>query len=418
MRLKSLIGVVLVGLIGLAVLGSAKVTIDYASWWFLEPGRAEVLKEIIQDFEAANPDIQVRIIEIPYAQYVSKLVTEFEAGAGPDVFTIQHESLIPWIARGYLQELNQYFSTEELAQYDAVFIAFYNEAKVGESVYAFPFEFVNYAGLIYNKRVLENAGIAFPPRTPEELLAASEQVVKSGAAPMGLIYFIDPANPTYLVGGGLMRALFGFNARIADERGVFKVNSPEFIAAVRFMKAIYDSPGTPIMPMGQQREAFNQGLAAMTIDGPYYMSIIRHANPEGYEDFAVAPLPFPHRYHKAECNFHGVNVNSSPEEKAAAIRFLEFLSSRETEVKWAIASCVGPARKDAGVDILDIYPWYRTYFESAPYAVSPYVAGHEEDTIEIRNYIADPLTRVLLGQVGIEEAMNELQEELTSVFGS
>ncbi|MEM3658675.1 MAG: extracellular solute-binding protein [Candidatus Hadarchaeum sp.] len=415
--LRAFFVIVSAGLVWVVGAQAASVTITYASWWFLEVGRADVLRGIIEAFEAENPDIEVKMVEIPYAQFNTKLVTEFEAGAGPDIFSIQHEALIPWIQKGYLEPLNGYLTQEEMLSWDKIFIHFYEEAKSGGIVYALPFEFVNYAGLIYNRRILEAAGLNYPPRTPQELIQFSERIVASGAAPIGLIYFIDPANPYYLVGGGLMRAMFGFNARFTDENGNFTVNTPEFLAAVKFMKQIYDSPATPVIPMGVQREAFNKGQAAMTIDGSYYMSIVKAANPEHFEDYAVAPLPFAHRYHKAECNMHGINKNSSPEKKLAAARLLKFLVSRNVQLKWARECFVGPARTDVGIELVDVYPWYRVYFEAAPYAVSPYVTGHEAETLEIRAFVADYITRILLGLVSPEQGLEELQRDLATTFG-
>ena len=55
-------------------------------WMHEHPPRMPIDKQIVAEFEKANPDIKVDHEIIPVAEYPTKLLTAFAAGSGPDVF--------------------------------------------------------------------------------------------------------------------------------------------------------------------------------------------------------------------------------------------------------------------------------------------------------------------------------------------
>ena len=52
----------------------------------LHPPRLPVDKQIIAEFEKANPDVKVQYEVFPPSDYGTRLLTAFAAGAGPDFF--------------------------------------------------------------------------------------------------------------------------------------------------------------------------------------------------------------------------------------------------------------------------------------------------------------------------------------------
>ena len=54
-------------------------------WMHEHPPRIPIDKQIVADFEKANPDIKVDHEIIPVAEYPTKLLTAFAAGSGPDI---------------------------------------------------------------------------------------------------------------------------------------------------------------------------------------------------------------------------------------------------------------------------------------------------------------------------------------------
>jgi len=68
---------------------AGQVTIVH--WQHFHEGRAEALEELIENFEAENPDITIRPDFPPYEQYFDKLLSALATGTGPDVFQVPME---------------------------------------------------------------------------------------------------------------------------------------------------------------------------------------------------------------------------------------------------------------------------------------------------------------------------------------
>jgi multiple sugar transport system substrate-binding protein len=412
---RMLVGMLLaVSILGVLVAqAQEKVTLTIVDWKFAAAEQGIIMTNLLKSFQDANPDIELELLGIPYSTYNDKLTIQFEAGAGPDVFMVQETAFPSWIEKGFLQPLDELI---DMSDYEERMIQQQGLAKVEGKTYALLREYVPYAGLIYNKRLLEEAGVQ-PPTSAEELLQVSEAVVERTEARFGLISGTNLGNPAYVLQEGLP-IILGFGGRIVDPyTGDFAVNSPQFIEGVEFMKKIYDSPATPAgMPFNTQRIAFNEGLAAMTIDGSYYPIMVKEGYPETYKDIAVIITPFPCKWQSAEFNWQSVRANLSEEKKAAAARFLIWLFSPEVTSELALALGTPTGVKASGVALSKEYSWYEPYVLATPYGVSNVLPGHQIDTPKILKMLVDYIAEALTGQTTVESAMNECQETLTRDF--
>jgi len=409
---KIVLVLVLVLVFGLQMLADNVITITYGSYQLLEESRNWWLRQNFEKFEQLHPDIKVEELAIPYSEYDSALATMFEAGAGPDCFSITGMSVIPWLANGYLAPLDDLI---DFSKYEDEFVPQQALAVRDGKRYAVLYEAIPYA-LNINKRLLDEAG-ASVPRTPDELIAVSNTIYDRTGA-FGLIYGTNCANRTYLM-QTFDPIYLGFGARIVRD-GKFTVNEPQFIKAVEFLKRIFDSRGTPLgMPYGQQRNAFLAGQAAMTIDGCYWPGWVKGKAPEIYENLLVVPAPFPCRYGPLETSWIGVNANSDRAHQEAAAALLEFLYLEPEQANdWALISGMPGGLKHTVEAVLDEYPWFEAYAEVAPYGVPAPLPGYEAYTREIRDIVADYVCSACLGQRTPQEAMDELQRKLTETFGA
>jgi multiple sugar transport system substrate-binding protein len=389
--------------------GKSQVTIQCGNWQWLEPGRAEVLEGFIEAFEKEYPSIKVEKLAIPYSSYTDGLATQFEAGMGPDIFFIQGKSLIPWIARQYLAPLDELI---DLKAYADEFSSQQEVAVRDGQTYAVLYEGFTYAGLIYNKELLDKAGVKVPT-TPQELLEASEAIYKA-TGKIGLIYPTSTSSLGYLSWGARM-ITYGFGGMVVKD-GEFAVNQPEFIQGVEFLKQIYDCKSHPAgMDFGLQRQLFLEGEAAMCIDGCYWPSTVRMNNPELYEVTGVAPLPFPEPYRQIETNWYALNANSSKEKKEAAAEFLKFLMRPEIASKWAFESGI-PGLNSTYKAVSEALPWFKVYEDAFEWGVPEAHPGYEEKTNEINDMIANQVVVVLSGRMTAKEAMDQLKKDLDKRF--
>ncbi|RYF97560.1 MAG: extracellular solute-binding protein, partial [Caulobacteraceae bacterium] len=70
--------------ISFIAMGAAQaVEIEY--WQYVFDSRVQAMDQLIEKFEAANPDITVKQTTFPYADYQTRVVAAKVAGQGPDV---------------------------------------------------------------------------------------------------------------------------------------------------------------------------------------------------------------------------------------------------------------------------------------------------------------------------------------------
>jgi multiple sugar transport system substrate-binding protein len=136
------------------------VTLDY---WLWDANQLPAYQQCIDQFEEANPDIEVRLAQYGYDDYWTKLTAGFVAGTGPDVFT-NHLSRFPEYAeRDLLVNLDELDSTAGFSADE--FQEGLTDLWAGEDgePYGIPKDF-DAIGLFFNEEMLADAGL-----TPEDL---------------------------------------------------------------------------------------------------------------------------------------------------------------------------------------------------------------------------------------------------------
>src|SRR5688572_17655197 len=87
---------------------SSEVT--FAFWG--DPAEERAYERVIEEFEAANPDIEVRTVYTPgQGDYQTKIATDFGAGNPPDVFLVNYRNYGQYAARGALEPLEERFAS-------------------------------------------------------------------------------------------------------------------------------------------------------------------------------------------------------------------------------------------------------------------------------------------------------------------
>src|SRR5262245_5954396 len=85
--------------------GGSKVTLKFQSLAFQKPTVAAV-KKIVNDWNAAHPNIQVQYSEGSWDSVHDQLVTQFEGGAAPDIIHDEAADISGFIQQGYLADLS------------------------------------------------------------------------------------------------------------------------------------------------------------------------------------------------------------------------------------------------------------------------------------------------------------------------
>jgi raffinose/stachyose/melibiose transport system substrate-binding protein len=124
------------------------------------PNYQTSLTELITEFEAANPDIDVQEQFIDVASYHTTLRTQLSAGTAPDVFSVFPGNGTP-TAMEVLQPAGYLADLSGLAFNDSVPSGLDSTTEVDGTRYIMPYA-LGAIGTIYNEQAVEAAGVTLP----------------------------------------------------------------------------------------------------------------------------------------------------------------------------------------------------------------------------------------------------------------
>ena len=97
-----------------------QVTIKLANW---DTSTQPAVTQLVEEFEAANPDIKVEIIDVPSADYTTKLSVMLNGGSDVDAFYIKDADTMMGLAqKGQLADLTSYIEADgiDLADFNGL----------------------------------------------------------------------------------------------------------------------------------------------------------------------------------------------------------------------------------------------------------------------------------------------------------
>lgn len=152
-----------------------KVVIEYFNQ---KTEMVDTLEEIIEDFEAENPDIDVQMTSVPSAGTVLK--TRMLAGDAPDVINIypQNVDFKEWAGAGYFLDMT------DASYLDNIKNDYEENYAVDGKIYSVPLS-ANVSGIYFNKTKFEELGLEVP-ETWEEFEALVEQIKDLGETPFAI----------------------------------------------------------------------------------------------------------------------------------------------------------------------------------------------------------------------------------------
>jgi multiple sugar transport system substrate-binding protein len=161
-------------------LGQAQDVREVTFWTGHGEPDLSALQQIVDDFNAENPDINVTLVQIPPGDVtdVTRLMTAVRGGTGPDVYMLDRFIVAQRAADGLLQDLTPYMGGEDVL---AEYIEFArNEAMFGGLPYALPFD-TDARALFYNIDMMEEAGVDVSELDPANGPITLERAKEIGA---------------------------------------------------------------------------------------------------------------------------------------------------------------------------------------------------------------------------------------------
>ncbi len=263
-----------------AAASGEQVTITYGMW---DQTQQATMQTVIDAFEAKNPNINVEIQLVPWAQYWDNLKT---AAAGGDLFDTfwMNGPFFPFYAsRDVLLDLTPYMQETGFddSKYPASILGSYN---YNGKQYGGPF-YYDSIGLYYNKDLFDAAGIAYPDASWDwnKLREVSQQLTKAPNQ-YGIVTWWSSQEQTY-------NFIFSNGGEVVADNKC-QVSQPAAVEAVQYLvDLIYkDKVSQEPAAMGDDPTTFfQQGKAAMITSGSWNVNAYKDSI-TGFK-WDVAPLP-------------------------------------------------------------------------------------------------------------------------------
>jgi multiple sugar transport system substrate-binding protein len=270
-----------IAFVPLPVFAQTEVTL-----WHMEqpPHRVARIQELIDEFNAANPDIVVKQEPQNWGEIYAKAPAAAAAGAGPDMLFAIPDFAPILKGIGALQPVDD-FVAELDAKHDFVDSAVEAYSYDG-GVWAVPLYNMT-MHLWYRPSVLEAAGIAVPT-TWEEWRAAAEALTKDGQYGMGL-----PANKQLYTDQTVYSVMLnGGASEIYNEDGTLRFDNPETVAAYEFYNSMmpFSPQDAPSWTWGEAEACFASRACAMIMQFTVISTYDTQAEGDA-ADLGVAAIP-------------------------------------------------------------------------------------------------------------------------------
>jgi len=239
-------------------------------WHSYRADEQKALEQCVAVWNRAHADVQVEALALPYDGFASKLEAAIPRGNGPDLVIFGHSAIGDWARAGLIVPLH--INDDAIAQFLDGTV---EPLRQNGQLWGAPLAFKSLA-LFYRKDL-----VAHPPATTDELVALAKQV--KATEPAGHYAL------AYEAGASFYHApwLHGFGGRLLDDAGKPALDSPGAIASAAFIESLAAAELLPPESTGVvAAQLFNDGRAALTINGPWFVGEIARGVP-----FGVAPLP-------------------------------------------------------------------------------------------------------------------------------
>jgi len=240
-------------------------------------------KELIKEFEKANPKIKIEY-QSPQNQ-ATVLKTDLAKGTFPDVVSIGGDAVFKSMqdAKVFKDLSNESYAKNVNPTYKKMITSMYSEKGLFIMPYA-----TNASGIIYNKDLFKKAGITELPQSWDELIAAAKKLKAAGITPFGSAYkdAWTAAVPWDQAAANLTPA--NFTTQRLDNKTTFakthKTVMQRFLEVLQYSENDYMGQG-----YNDVNTAFAQGKIAMMFQGNWAIPEITKLNKNINLDMMVAP---------------------------------------------------------------------------------------------------------------------------------
>lgn len=304
---------------------------------------AEVVAELIAEFERDNPGIRVDIQNIPWTAAHEKLLTAFAADGLPDVCQLGNTWIPEFAALDTLEPLQSYVDASQLVDESDYFPGIWDTNVIDDELFGVPW-YVDTRLLFYRKDILAQAGVDAPPTTWAEWEAAMA-AIKREVGPKRYAILL----PVNEFEQQLSLTLQQDDPLLRDGENYGNFRSAGFRKALAFYSNIFEQGWAPLMSETQISNVWDEffnGFYAFYLSGPWNIREFRKRAPPGLADqWGTMALPGPHGPGAGIAGGTSLVLFKSSPRKNEGWKLIEFLSRPDIQQRFhAVIGNLPPRR--------------------------------------------------------------------------
>jgi multiple sugar transport system substrate-binding protein len=395
---------------------AAKTKLKFMIWTY-EP---ELVQGFVRAFEAQNPDVEVEVEGVTSAQYIAKMTLLLQSKTPADVAYVRDNSLSLWVDKGWIRPIDECPGVAEEKQ-NLLPLALQAQSYKGK-LYGLTY-YSAYYPLIFDERMMKEAGFDHPPRSYDEWIEQAKTVKAKGIAEYPVLWPIKPAAWGAMF--VLANMVLSRGGTVLDENLKF---TPAAVETLRWQKRLFDEklvdPSSIEWGPVESAQAYMEGKTYTMINqhlfaGPQWANNQSKSKIAG--EVRLAPLPGNGKS-LANTAMYGIVAHTAHFEEAC--RLVYFLGAKDRNGQYLTPkSWVEKGALTWGAKGLEKDPAIRAYFESWKVsaddvarnletaqhftAVLPYNAQWYQEWQEWADH---KLQDVYAGKIGVEAAVKEMEQ--------
>ena len=377
----------------------------------LQPQFTDYFNERIAEFEAQNPGITVRWVDVPWGDMQSKILTAASAGTAPDVVNLNPDFAAQLAGRNAWLILDDRIPEATRQEY---LPNIWQANTLNDETFGIPW-YLTTRLTIYNQELMQQAGVAAPPSTYEELAEVARQVHDT----TGKYAFFATFVPTD--SADVLQSFTQMGVSLLDQEGMAAFDTPDGRAVFQYWTDLYQDGLLPreALTQGHRRgiELYQAGETAILTSGPQFLKTIEANAPAIAQQTAIAP-EITGSTGKKGVAVMNVVVPRSTDNPDAAVDFALFITNNANQLEFAKAADVLPSTAAALED---------SYFADAANATTTLEQARalsatqmseaevllppHEDIKELQQIVYDNLQAAMLGDKTVDEAVADAAAE-------
>jgi len=324
------------------------VEIEFIQWW--EPELpAGSFRAIMNEFEAQNPGIKVKLISGPYSATRDQIVTGAATGTLSDVVGLDGAWVNDLAKQGAIAPMDGLIAS---TNYDASQVAAI--IKLDNKSYMFPVASFVYP-IFINLDLFKAAGIEKLPTNRSEFIATARKLTNPEKNQYGWVLPLSLEAPNGAQNDVMSWVWASGKSMMKDGRP--DLTNPDVVSALKFIDSMYKegliSPGSFAKKEQDKVEEFVNGRVGMMVDTLAHINMIRDRNPN--LNFTISDFPAVDGYTGPKGLPYaawGIGISESSKHKEEAWKLVTYLMSPEVNSKLVSIANAFPGNVHATPDFI------------------------------------------------------------------